>query len=83
VPLGAIVRADFGAAFLEGGDERHVLRWQRTEANAAFWEIAQARLSNINELKLQACYCSIFDQCWLASNRSFKPQSVESCSNED
>jgi len=83
VPLGSIVKSDFGAAFIKGGDNRHVLRWQRTEANATFWEIAERRLRNFNDLKLQVCYCSIFDQCWLTSNRSFKPQSVESCSNED
>jgi hypothetical protein len=83
VPLGAIIVGDFGAAFLKGGDKRQLLRWTRTDANAAFWDMGEQHLSNSKELVMQACYCSIFDQCWITSNRSFKPQSVESCSKEN
>lgn len=34
-------------------------------------------------LKFKACYCSIFDECWLSDLHSLHPQNVKSCPAND
>jgi hypothetical protein len=28
---------------------------------------------------MRACYCSVFDECWVAEARTFPPRQVERC----
>jgi hypothetical protein len=81
VEIGRMITADIAPHYLKAGNKLQILRWPRTETNAAFWDIA--RDISYKESQLRACYCSIFDQCWTASNGSFRPRSIEQCSEED
>ena len=33
----------------------------------------------IQELQLQACYCSVFDECWIFDNKTPRPTQVKTC----
>jgi hypothetical protein len=69
-------QSDTAPAYLRAGDRRFVMTWPRTEENAIRWDaIAGLRLS----MHLVACYCSIFEQCWMADSKVFFPTSVPSC----
>jgi hypothetical protein len=34
-------------------------------------DVAREILAEFNRLEIEACFCSVFDECWLASSRSF------------
>jgi hypothetical protein len=70
--------ATVAPSYLKGGGEQVILRWARTEANGELWDYADAA-RQANRITLQACYCSIFDQCWVANTRSFRPTEVKKC----
>jgi hypothetical protein len=66
-------------AYIKYGGSRVIFAWPRSEANASLWDIVD-RLRQSGGVRLTACYCSIFDQCWLADSRSGTwPQAVRSC----
>jgi hypothetical protein len=56
-----------------------ILRWNRDESNGALWDYVDAA-RQAKRIVLKACYCSIFDQCWMASTASFRPVPVKRCS---
>jgi hypothetical protein len=44
--------------------------------NAAAWrKLDRAR----RDLKFRACYCSVFDECWISTLKDLEPQRVDSC----
>ena len=75
--LGDITYANIAPSYLKAGADELVLRWPRTEANAALWDdlVGQGR----QRVEFAACYCSIFDECWLERSRVFRPTPVKSC----
>jgi hypothetical protein len=75
--LGDMTYADVAPSYLKAGSEVLVLRWPRTEANAALWDalVDQGR----RRVEFEACYCSIFDDCWREKSRVFRPTPVRSC----
>jgi hypothetical protein len=75
--LGQFVDADIAPSYLKAGSEEEVLRWPRTEANAALWDKVVA--AGENRVKYEACYCSIFDECWIENSDAFKPAPTKSC----
>jgi hypothetical protein len=49
-------------AVLRAGDSQDILSMTQTEANADVWQrLDTARLN----LRMRACYCSVFDECWV------------------
>ena len=57
-------------------DEVILLHLPKTEANALLWKkLDQARF----KLDIHACYCSVFDECWITDLRSTTAKSVASC----
>jgi hypothetical protein len=42
-----------------------------------FWLAAQTRLHTVT------CYCSVYDECWLADSRKEEPRDVDSCPSAD
>jgi hypothetical protein len=64
--------------FLAPGDEVITWAWRRTESNAALWrEVDQARQRG--RIRMRVCYCSLFDQCWIAETLVFPPTPVNAC----
>jgi hypothetical protein len=54
------------------------MRWPRTEQNAAVWAaLDQARQRG--RIVTSICYCSVFDECWVARSNAFPPEEITSC----
>ena len=77
--LGRLTYATVAPSYLKGSGEQVILRWSRDDSNGALWDyVDSARVAK--RIVLKACYCSIFDQCWIASTASFRPAPVKRCS---
>lgn len=49
-------------AVLRAGDTQEILSLERNDANGDIWQrLDSARL----DLSMRACYCSVFDECWV------------------
>jgi len=75
--LAGMTYSDVAPSYLKAGSDLVVLRWPRTEANAALWDEIYRR--GRAHVEFEACYCSIFDECWLEKSRVFRPEPVKSC----
>ena len=64
--------------FLAPSAGASALHWPRTESNKALWEAMDEARKN-GRIVMRACYCSVFDECWLAETGKFPPESVDSC----
>jgi hypothetical protein len=68
--------------FLAPNDEIAVIRWPRNEANASLW----AQLDRVRQegrITTSVCYCSVFDECWVARTDTFPPEEVDSCTPDE
>jgi hypothetical protein len=68
--------------YVKPGSTRVVFSWPRSELNGAVWDAAN-RLAQRAAIKLTACYCSIFDQCWVARSDAGRPTPVKTCATAD
>jgi hypothetical protein len=76
---GPITTSVVAPAYIKYGGSRVIFAWPRSPANATLWDIVD-RFRRSGGLRLTACYCSIFDQCWRADSRSGTwPEAVRSC----
>jgi hypothetical protein len=75
--LGGMTYSDVAPSYLKAGSDEVVLRWPRTEENAALWDEILAR--GREHVQFEACYCSIFDECWIEQPHIFRPKPVRSC----
>ena len=61
---------------LRAGDAVNVLSLGRTDANADIWQrLDTARL----QIKMRACYCSVFDECWETNLLQTSAKRVRTC----
>lgn len=66
--------------FLAPNESVYVFRWAHTEQNADLWRaLDQARQQG--RIAAAICYCSVFDDCWVARSDAFPPVEVDSCSD--
>lgn len=74
---GGFVQSTLSHVYVKPGSTRMLFSWPRTEANAALWDAAR----KVREgFQLTACYCSIFDECWVTRSGSADwPETVKSC----
>jgi hypothetical protein len=64
--------------FLAPNDEIAAMRWVRTDTNRELWTaVDQARQTG--RITMRACYCSVFDECWIAETGVFPPTPIDSC----
>jgi hypothetical protein len=75
--LGSMTVADFAPAYIKAGSDQVALRWPRTESNAGAWDKALA--ASREHVSFEACYCSIFDECWDEKSGTFRPAPVKRC----
>ena len=62
--------------FIASKDHGLVFRIDRTPANAREWDLLDQGMNN-QHVDIQACYCSVFDECWAVSRATRKP--VKAC----
>lgn len=61
---------------IRAGESHIFLALPRREDNADAWQ----RLDRIRRtLKFRACYCSVFDECWIATLKDLEPKRVDKC----
>lgn len=62
---------------MRAGEERTFLGLDPTPATEAMWKaFDQVRLQ---ELSYRACYCSVFDECWISDLAKLHAQRVKAC----
>jgi len=61
---------------MRAGDEVRFLTLEQRPETAAVW----ARLDTARvALRLRACYCSVFDECWVGDLRTTHAERVQQC----
>lgn len=76
IQLGAPVVSDLAPSYLKPESTQILLTWPRTQDNAPLFDLAKRWRGQFH---LSACYCSIFDQCWVADSKTTWPRQVRSC----
>jgi len=60
---------------MRAGDSNLIVGMKR-EGQEALWD----KFNTVRfELRFRACYCSVFDECWVSDLATVSPQSVEHC----
>jgi hypothetical protein len=61
---------------IRAGERHDFLRMTLDPGNASAWR----RLDSARrELKYRACYCSVFDECWIGTLVDLEPQRIDHC----
>lgn len=66
--------------FIPAGQQQFVFRIPRTQENARFWDLVQAAQSKWG---VEACYCSVFDECWQILEGWHEPERVDECKRDE
>jgi len=78
VVYGDEVSSPVSRRFVAPNDSVVAMSWPRNEVNAALWAaLDQARQRR--RVTMSTCYCSVFDECWIARSNEFPPEQVDSC----
>lgn len=76
-----LVTSDLQGTMLRAGEvSRLLLMIDRDGESAA---LAARFVAAYPKVKMRACYCSVFDECWLSNLETLHPQSVASCPKPD
>jgi hypothetical protein len=73
-----IITGGIAPSMMPAGEYRKLLSWPRPTqgARAADWD----HMNKVrNGLKVEACYCSLFDECWLTTATADVPRPVATC----
>lgn len=66
--------------FIPGGQSQFVFRTARTPENARYWDLlAQAQ----PRWKVEFCYCSVFDDCWIVRSKLSEPEPAKQCVRDE
>ena len=76
--MGSEMSSPVAERFIAPNGEITSLRWPRTEENRSLWT-ALDRARQAGRITTTICYCSVFDECWIARSNSFPPQETNSC----
>jgi hypothetical protein len=80
--LGNDLTSPIGQTFLAAGEEAGAWQWTKTTTNQELWQaVDMARQGG--RITTRACYCSLFDECWIAETQVFPPRPVETCSPQE
>lgn len=75
---GSEVSSPASNRFLAPNDNITAIRWPRTDANRELWTMLDMARQR-GRITMSTCYCSVFDECWVARSHAFPPEQVESC----
>ena len=74
-----IVTGGIAPSMMPAGERRKLLSWPRPAGDS----VAQSAWDHVNvvrqRLTVEACYCSLFDECWLTSAAADVPRPVATC----
>jgi hypothetical protein len=74
-----IVTGGIAPSMMPAGEYRKLVSWPRPKADRAMMS-AWDNLNTVRQgLKVEACYCSLFDECWLTSAAADVPRPVATC----
>ena len=73
---GRVITGTPTGAVLLPNDKAMIMSLPRTEANAALWKRLDMERT---KLRFEACYCSVFDECYVSELRQSDARHVESC----
>jgi hypothetical protein len=76
--MGQEMSSPVSERFLAPNGEIYAMLWPRTEQNAELWT-ALDTARQAGRITTTVCYCSVFDECWIAQSNSFPPQETTSC----
>jgi hypothetical protein len=62
---------------MRAGETRPFAILAKTGANSAVYE--RFNDARISDLRYRACYCSVFDECWVIQDNSINPTPVKAC----
>ena len=77
-----LATSEVAGTVLRAGDNVSIVRYVLTPDNAATWQALRSQRMKISS---RICYCSVFNQCWLAEVHEFgdkqnlNPPSVKVC----
>lgn len=78
-PDAGIVTGGIAPSMMPAGERRKLLSWPRPAAEVP----GLTEWNHLNRerfgLKVEACYCSLFDECWLTKATADVPRPVASC----
>lgn len=75
-PSVTVVTSSLSQSVIRPGERVQFIVFPRKEAVARIWNaLEDAR----NELQFDACYCSVFDECWRSNLRQTDVRPVERC----
>lgn len=80
--LGYEMSSPVSSRFLAPNAEIYAIRWRRSEDNQALWTSADMARQT-GRIVTSVCYCSVFDECWVARSDSFPPEEVNSCTPDE
>jgi hypothetical protein len=76
--LGSNWSRPISRTFLAPGEEAVAFGWPATEINEPLWRLVdEARQAG--RITTRVCYCSVFDECWVADGKAFPPAPVDRC----
>lgn len=80
--MGSEMSSPMDERFIAPTTEVLALRWPQTEENAALWAaLDHARQSG--RITMSACYCSVFNDCWISRTSTFPPAPIPSCESAE
>ncbi len=80
--MGQEMSSPVAARFLAPNGEIYAMLWPRTEENAELWT-ALDRARQSGRITSTVCYCSVFDECWVARSNAFPPEETNSCARPE
>jgi hypothetical protein len=76
--LGVDTTSPIVNSFLSPRQEVAALSWPRTDRNKDVWDAMDAA-RQAGRITMRVCYCSVFDECWVAESHKFPPRPVDDC----
>lgn len=68
---------------MAAGEDRTIVTWVRPPASDIAGQTLWNKMDKARwELKIEACYCSVFEECWTTSAHADIPKPVKSCTPE-
>jgi hypothetical protein len=68
--------SDIGGNVLRAGEIRTLFTLRPTPSAGA---IVQRWHASYHDVSVRACYCSVFDECWVSSLATLNPKQVQQC----
>lgn len=62
---------------LRAGEEITFLRWHHAVQREPVWSALDT--ARFGRIEIRACYCSVFDECWISHSESPDPVAVAQC----